>query len=223
KAEYDKLIQSGKDALVAKKYDDAVRSFKDAGKLLPDDRAWQDNLRQAQKAADDAKALAEEKLREQIKGMVADARADIKAGKFDAAAKLLADAKKLDPKDPGVVGALKDLEDARGLAASEAMKKQREADYQKALKSGKDLLAAKKYDDAIKSFKDAGKLLPDDRAWQDLVKQAEDAKKKRGEEEELQQLVSAAEADIKAGKLDNAAKAIAEAKKIDAKDPGVVR
>jgi tetratricopeptide (TPR) repeat protein len=226
KAEYDKLIQSGKDALIEKEYDQAVKLFKDAGKLLPDDRAWQDNLRQAQKAAD-AKALAEkqqeDKLRIEIKQLVADARADIKAGKFDAAAKVLADAKKLDPKDAGVVGALKDLEDARTQAAADAMKKQREADYQKVLKAGKDLLAAKKYEDAIKSFKDAGKLLPDDRAWQDLLKQAEDAKRKKGEEEELQQLVSAAEADIKAGKLDDAAKAIANAKKIDPKDTGVVK
>ncbi len=214
--------------MVAKKYDDAVKAFKDAGKIFPDDKTWQDNLRQAEKGAADAKAIAdkqreEEKLREQIKTLVSEARAEIKAGKFDAAGKALADAKKLDPKNADVIQASKDLEDARSQAANEDLKKKKEADYQKALKVGRDALAVKKYDDAIKAFNDAGKLLPDDKAWKDLVKLAEDAKKKKGQEEELQQLVSAAEADIKAGKLEAAAKAIADAKKIDPKDPGVVK
>jgi tetratricopeptide (TPR) repeat protein len=227
-AQFDGLIKTGRDAMVAKKYDAAVKAFTDAGKIFPDDKTWQDYLRQAEKAATDAKTSAdkqreEEKIREQIKALVADARTDIKAGKFDAAAKAIADAKKLDPKNADVLQASKDLDEARTQAANDDLKKKHEADYQKALKTGRDALAVKKYDDAIKAFNDAGKLLPDDKAWKDLLKQAEDGKKKKGQEEELQQLVSSAEADIKAGKLDAAAKALADAKKIDPKDPGVVK
>jgi tetratricopeptide (TPR) repeat protein/TolB-like protein len=180
-AQYEALLKSGRDALTAKKYDDAITAFTDAGKLLPNEKDAVALLKQAQQAKADAlaaadKKLEEQKLRDEIKQLVGSAHTAIKAGKFDDAARSLADARKLDPKDPTVLAASKDLEDARASSANDALKKQREADYQKALKSGRDALTAKKYDRAIQAFTDAGKLMPGDKDAAALLKQAQQGK-----------------------------------------------
>ena len=52
---FQQLLQDGQRALQAKKYDDAVKSFTDAQKLMPDDARVAQFLKQAQKALNDSK------------------------------------------------------------------------------------------------------------------------------------------------------------------------
>jgi tetratricopeptide (TPR) repeat protein len=171
---YKKAMDAGRDALKVKKYEDAVAAFTEAGKQVPGDKDAADSLNIAKTKAKEM--AAEATAQKQLEHVLSDAQTAIKAGQFDQAGKALIDAKKLAPQDPSVLQAAKDLETARAMAANEAVKKQKMIDYQKTIKTGREALAAKKYDEAIRAFTEAGTLLPGDRDAAGLVKLAEKAK-----------------------------------------------
>jgi colicin import membrane protein len=171
---YKKAMDTGRQAITGKKYEDAITAFTEAGKAMPGDKEAADQLSLAKSKAKEM--AAEVSTQKQLQKALGDFQTALKAGHLDQAGKALVDAKKLAPQDPDVIQGAKDLEAARALVANEAMKKQKMADYQRAMKSGRDALTVKKYDDAIKSFTEAGSLLPGDKDALALLKQTEKAK-----------------------------------------------
>jgi tetratricopeptide (TPR) repeat protein len=92
----------------------------------------------------------------------------------------LGEALKLRPGDAAASAALQDAEAGRkktaaSAQAAEAAKKKTEA-YQKLIGDGRQALEAKRYDEAIKAFGDAQKLLPGDQTSAGYLKDAQQAK-----------------------------------------------
>src|SRR5262249_39756520 len=117
--------------------------------------------------------------------------------------------------DPTATALLKDIEAARGTAASDAKKKE---DYNRAMTAARTALAAKKYDDAIRDANDALKLFPGDKDALALVKEATtaktsgDAEKKRPAD--YNAAVQGARAALGQKKYDEALRLATEASKI---------
>src|SRR5262249_24587470 len=107
-------------------------------------------------------------------------RANLKAKQFDAAVAALTEALRLNPADPGTQAALKDAEKARDAtridAQAQAEAKKRLTENQKWLEEGRVALGAGRQDSAIRSFREAQKLIPGDQASAALQKDAERAR-----------------------------------------------
>jgi tetratricopeptide (TPR) repeat protein len=198
---YHLQMKAGRDAVSAHRYDDAVRAFAEASRLLPEDRTAQDLLQQSQALQARAKvqppgtpvpathpaavqanpvdAEAERKRREEaqrqqrVGDLLAAGRLALTAHKLDAADKAFAEASKLAPQDPAVVKAQQDLAQARAAGAADAEKARRQAAYQETLRTGRAALAAKQYDEAVRAFTEAGRQQPGDPEAAALLKEAE--------------------------------------------------
>lgn len=217
------LLATGQAALKMSNFDAAAKAFAEAQKLAPKDadvtRALQD-LDQARRAADTARKTAE-----RVQQLVQQAQKALKAGQLDAAGKALGEASKLAPKDAAVVRTLQELDQARRAADAEADKMKRAAAYKDALSEGEKALAGKRYDEAIKAFNAALKLMPGDpaaaRALKDAT-QAWDAAKKTPPptkaKEEYQKQLQSAQSLEKQQKYAEAVKAYDEALKLFPKD-----
>ena len=170
KADYAAAIQAGRAALVAKKFDDAIKSANDALKLFPGDQAALALVKDAQagKTGSDADA----KKREEFQHLLTTAQQALAAKSYAAAAKAADDALKLIPNDQTATRVLKDAND--GIKA-EADKK-RLADYAAWMQNARTALAAKKYDDVLKSAGEALKIVPGDKDAQVLIQTAQAAK-----------------------------------------------
>src|SRR5205823_7102061 len=94
--------------------------------------------------------------------------------RYDDAVKLLGDATALMPGDAAGTALLRQAQQQQ-LATKTATDKaaKTKADFAQAVKLGQDLLAAKKYDDALAQFKAANTLIPNDPTVLRLIKQAE--------------------------------------------------
>ncbi len=226
--EFDALLRKGRAALTAKQYDDAVQALTTANRLLPEDAAAKDLLRQAEKARNDAKAAVDaqhqqQQRAEQVRQLVATARKALEAKDFTGAERSLAEASKLAPDDKDVARLTQDLAAARKAAtASEREQKQRKADYELALSAGKDAVQKKNYQGAVNSFKEALRLMPGDKVATDLVRSAEKAladaqtaaeaeKKKRADYDAAMRTGRAA---LAAKQFDEAIKAFTDAGKL---------
>jgi tetratricopeptide (TPR) repeat protein len=222
------LVQKGRDALAAKKYDDAVQALAAANQLLPDDPTGKDLLRQAEKARTDSRAATDSKRdqdqrTEKVRQLVATARKALDAKDYPGAEKALAEAGKLAPDDKDVVKANQDLVAARkAAAASDKELKQRKDDYNLAMGAGKDAMQKKNYQAAVNSYKEALRLMPGDKDAADLLKAAEkglaDAKTAADAEKKKQADFDAAlrsgSAALAAKKYDDAIRAYTEALKL---------
>jgi tetratricopeptide (TPR) repeat protein len=176
--QYQAFLTTGRAALAAKRYEEAEKAFAQAAGLVPGDRTSQDLLQQAQKARAEAQAAAlkqkqaDQQLAAQVQQHLDTGRAALKAGKLDAAAQSFAAAEKLAPKDAGVGAALRELAQARQSGA--ALEKAKAA-YQQALNTGQQALNGKRYEEAIKAFSEALRLVPGDANATRLQKQAQAA------------------------------------------------
>jgi tetratricopeptide (TPR) repeat protein len=232
------LVKTGREALAAKRYEDAIQAFTEASRLNPDDRTGTDLLRQAEKARADQE---QERRAEQVRQLLATGQTALGARQFEAAAKALAEAARLAPKDPAVAQALQDLEKTRSAAEADADKKKRRAASQELLKAGREALVARRYDDAVKAFTEARRLLPGDQEAATLLKEAEkaradaqaaqrvaeNARKKKQEDdhraEQVKQLLASGRTALAAKQFDAAGKAFTEAAKLAPRDPAVMQ
>ncbi|HEV3205039.1 MAG TPA: hypothetical protein VGY77_11675, partial [Gemmataceae bacterium] len=170
-----------------------------------------------QKAADDAARVA------QVKQLLSTGRMALNSRQFDAAAKAFADAGKLAPGDPELARALQDLDQARRAAAladaelkkrMEAESKNRQAAYQAAMNAGRQALGAKQFDDAVRSFAEAGRLQPGDAAAAALLKDVDKARKA-----EYGRLMPLGKAAMTAKKFEEAVKFLTDALRAQPGDP----
>jgi tetratricopeptide (TPR) repeat protein len=185
---YQNAIKAGNDALSVKRYDEAIKAFTQAGRLVPGDKTAVAGLQQAEKAkaAAQATANAESKKKEEMQKRLADYNLLMKqaqtalAGKqYTEAARLFGDALKL---MPGDVAARKGETEAQRLLDAERTEsrlkeeqKKRQADYARLMSAGQAALAAKRYEDAVKAYGDALKLMPGDAAASKALAEANKA------------------------------------------------
>jgi colicin import membrane protein len=203
---FQKWMTDGRQALAGKRYDAAIQAFHEAQKLQPADPSVAAALKEAeaarqaagaaqaaaaQQAAAQAEAArkkqADDQRAAQVNQLLTAGRNALNARQFDAAAKAFTDASKLAPTNPAVVKALQDLDQARRAATAadaeqkkrqmEAELRKRQADYQAAMNAGRQALAAKRFDDAVRSFTDASRLQPGDPAAAAMLKEVDKARK----------------------------------------------
>jgi len=137
---------------------------------LPDDKDARGLLAQAIKARDAERTKLEEAKRlAKLRSVLGDLHTALKNKEVQRAEQLLAEAQKLSPNDPEVRKLAAELDILRKTAAADA---QRKAQFDKAMQAGRDALAKKRFDDAIRSFQEAQKLFPNDRDAANLLNQA---------------------------------------------------
>jgi colicin import membrane protein len=191
-AEYQQAMKAGRDAVAAKRYDEAIKAFTEAGRLLPGDRDAALLLQQSAWARDEAKAAMdaearkkqeEEKRRAEFNRLMADGRAALAAKRYDDAVKAFGEALKLQPGDRTANALLQQAararEDAKAAMDAEARKKQdeekRRAEFNRLMASGRQALAARRYEEAVKAFGDALKLQPGDPTATRSLREAQQA------------------------------------------------
>jgi hypothetical protein len=174
---YQAALTEAQKAYADKRYDQAVAKYQQAGELFRTDAVLA-GIKQAQdaRAREAAPAKEQQQQAEKVRQLVATGRSALGNGQHDAAAKAFGEAHALAPKDPAVVKALQDLDAAKASAAAQTDRKKREADYQAAMKSGRDAYTAKRFDDAVRAFGDALRLMPGDRDATALQQQATKAR-----------------------------------------------
>ena len=181
--QYQKLMTDGQAALDSKRFGDAIKAFTAAQTLLPGDLASKNLIQEAQtakKATDDAVALAAKQradtLRKakEVEKLLTSGRLALAAKDFAKAKKLFEDAKAINPTDAEVARGLRDVAQAEASAvAAAAAQKQRAAQFETALSSGRDALNAKKYTEALKALSQATTLMPENKEAQDLFRRAQ--------------------------------------------------
>jgi len=215
---FARLMRQAENALTKKHYADAEKSYADALKLYPDDADAKNGLVAAKTSALAAAALTAHTKEEQEKRQAEVARL-LEQGKmamgrkeFAAAVRAFTIAKQLAPDDAAV---RKALDDALAAADADIGEKQKLADYQKHLDAGRTAMTAQRFDDAVKEFQAALKILPGDQTaainlktaqnrldagadlakrqadFTDLMERAQDALKARRPDRAIQPLTAA--------------------------------
>ena len=165
--QFQTLLDAGKTALASKNYPDALKSLSSATTLMPQNKEAQDLFRRAQTEARQAEEAA---AKAKLQDLITTGLAALKSKNYDAAEKALNSASLVEPNNPVVRQALKDVEAGRKAIADE---KQRQVDFQVALSAGQKSLQGKNYPAAITAFQQALKLVPNDPGALALLQQAQ--------------------------------------------------
>jgi tetratricopeptide (TPR) repeat protein len=162
---FARLMRQGEEALTKKQYTEAEKAYREALKLRPDDADAKSGLTAAKTSALAEKAVTEHTKEEQQKREAEIARL-LEQGKtamgkkeFAAAVRTFKIAKDLAP-DNADVG--KALDDALAAADADAGEKKKLADYQAHLDAGRAAMTAQRFDEAVREFQAALKVLPGD-------------------------------------------------------------
>jgi len=192
-----KLAQA-KSNIDAGKYAQAVTILNGLLKTNPNDAEAKALLKEAQDKQSAANAEAAEKARQQ---KLAQAKANIDAGKYPAAITTLNSLLKTNPNDAEAKASLKEAQDKKAAADAEAAEKAR----QQKLAQAKANIDSGKYASAITILNGLLKTNPNDSDAKALLKEAEDKKsqeaaeaKKKAEEEAAKKAQAQAEAKKKA-------------------------
>lgn len=167
--EFQGYLDAGKIALNAKRYPEALKALSSATTLMPQNKEAQDLFRRAQfeqRQAEEAAAKA--KLQEHL----TTGQNALKLKNYDAAEKAFRAAGLVDPSNPIIVQGLKEIEQGRRLLQEE---KQKQAAFQLAVSAGQKAMNAKNYTEAIKSFRQALTVMPNDPGTTKLLQQAQQA------------------------------------------------
>ncbi len=163
-AAYQTHLDAGRAALTAGRFEEAVREFQAALKILPDDATAAINLQTAQNRLAAGAELA--KRQEAFADLMQRARAALDARRPDQAVPPLKEAVKLFPDDKS---AKKMLRIAMLDAASV------EAEYTRLMALGDSAMTGHRFEEANRLFTQAGEVLPGDRAAADKARAAADA------------------------------------------------
>jgi tetratricopeptide (TPR) repeat protein len=170
--EYLLALDKAQKAVAAKRYDEALSHFQEAEKLFRTDVVI-NGLKQAQELRDRERAQRdaeqrrqmEEKRRvEKAQALLVEGRKAADTQQYDRAIQLLREANGLAPGNVDILTALGKTEQARDAMAARARQQadqeQRLATLRKLLGDGKAQLAARRYEEAAKSYQDALKIDP---------------------------------------------------------------
>jgi tetratricopeptide (TPR) repeat protein len=162
---FARLMRQAEDALTKKHYVEAEKSYGDALKLYPEDADAKTGLVAAKTSALAAEAVTaqaeedHEKRQTEVARLLEQGKTAMGRKEFAAAVRVFTVAKQLAPEDADV---RKALDDALAAADADAVEKQKLADYQKHLDAGRTAMTAQRFDDAVKEFQAALKVLPGD-------------------------------------------------------------
>src|SRR5262249_43285348 len=124
-ASYTSVMNTGRAALAAKHYEEAIEAFTEAGKLRPHDPEAAALLKQAVSlraaaraaaAANERKSLEEQRLVTDFLRLMAQGQTDMTAKRYEAAVTAYGQAVKLDPKNAAAAKGLRDAQQALDAA-----------------------------------------------------------------------------------------------------------
>ena len=222
---FARLMRQAEEALTKKQYAEAEKIYREALKLHPDDADAKSGLTAAKTSALAAEAVQthdrEEKQKRvaEIARLLEQGKAAMDKKEFAAAVRAFKIAKDLAPDNADVS---KSLEDALAAADADAGEKKKLADYQAHLDAGRAALTAQRFDEAVREFQAALKILPDDQtaainlktAQNRLAAGADLAKRQEAYGDLMQQ----AQAALKAKRPDQAVPLLKEALKLFPED-----
>lgn len=110
-AAFNQAMARGNSLLVAKKFEEAVKAYEEALRLMPDHAEAQQRLSVAKKAAANAQAEAQVKAR--VAKLIADAQAAYQARQYEAAKAALEEVLQLQPGHPTAVAGLQTIQRAQ--------------------------------------------------------------------------------------------------------------
>jgi predicted Zn finger-like uncharacterized protein len=161
RAQYNQLLTDADAALQARRLNEAVRLYQEAAELFPEDEAAKKGLREARAAADtlrDAGAAYDR--------LMATGAAAMRGRRFADAVLAYTEALRLVPNDPLAAQGLRDAQ------AGADRRARRRVALDRQLQAGAAALQQQQYADAIRAFKAALDLDPDNAAAQDGLRQA---------------------------------------------------
>ncbi|HEY7314358.1 MAG TPA: tetratricopeptide repeat protein [Gemmataceae bacterium] len=162
---FARLMRQAEDALTKKHYAEAEKAYQEALKLRPDDADAKSGLTAAKTSALAAEAVQthdkeeRQKRETEIARLLEQGKTSMGKKEYAAAVRAFKIAKDLAP-DNADVG--KALEDALAAADADAGEKKKLADYQNHLDAGRAAMTAQRFDEAVREFQAALKILPDD-------------------------------------------------------------
>ena len=226
KDDFNALITKGDGEVKSSQFDDAIKSYEDALKIIPKEASAEAKLADAKakkKAKEDADLAAKEKAakQEQFDKLVAQGDTEMNASEFDKAITSYTAALAIIKDEPGAKAKL-----------AEANKKKTElatnkANFDKLVKEGDDAVIGKKYDDAIGKYEKALAIIQDAgvqtkldkaKADRDAALGAAEAEKKK--KEEFDALVKKGDGEVKSTLYDDAIKSFEDALKLIPKEAG---
>lgn len=212
--DYKLAMEAGRNAFNKENYPGAINSFTEALRLMPGDAEANDRLGLAQRL-NNARIKKEQYTEKMKAGQVA-----LAAKKYREAEQAFSEALKLMPAD---ALALKGHGEAVAALKSETDRKQREAQHAALLKSARDAMTARRFDDAAKHLTEAQKLLPDDKDTAALLKEAQAGKSLQAAQEAKQRedfarLMAAGQTAMTGKKYPDAVKAYGDALKVFPRD-----
>jgi len=167
-ADYAQAMKAGRDAYMARRFDDSVKAFSDAARLMPGDRDATACLQQVTKVRDDMKAAtdAEAKRRADYTRLMNQGQTALTARRYDEALKAYTDALKLQPGDAAATRGQRDaqqgLDAARGSSKPPPPPPPPPAEYTRQMDAALALEKQQKYADAVPAYKAALRALPND-------------------------------------------------------------
>jgi tetratricopeptide (TPR) repeat protein len=187
---YQAALKKAQQAVAAKRYDEAVAAYQEAGKLYRTDvvltgQRQAEELRDRERAQRDAeqKRQAEEaKKAAQVQSLLAEGQKALAAQQFDKAIASFRSATQVAPGNVEALTALSRAEHARDdfaarnrQLAEARQAAQRKADYDLAMSAGQAATKAGNHQGAVNSYTEALRLMPGDAQATALLRQAQQA------------------------------------------------
>ena len=182
---FNEALQKGNDALIAKKWDDAIAHYSTALGLKKEDITAKTKKAEAEEGK--RKELASAKSEELFQAAMKKGEKELTNSNYSVATTLFEEALKIKPQDESAKKKL-----AEAIAALEKEKNTKETDkkFQEAMKKGNDALSSKNYTVAISAFTEAAELKPDDINAPLRKKEAENALKNESEKNANEKMFS---------------------------------
>lgn len=161
-ADHAAAVKSGRAALLARKFDEAIKDFTEALRLKSDDKAVQTLLKEAQtgKAGEATQVQAVKK--QQYNQQMNQGQAAMTAKRFAEAVNHFSEALKLIPNDPAATQARTDAVKALNAPKPPPLPNPMGGDYASHMTSGGALEKQRKWGEAIQAYQAALKLMPGD-------------------------------------------------------------
>jgi tetratricopeptide (TPR) repeat protein len=187
---YQAALKKAQQAVAAKRYDEAVAAYQEAGKLYRTDvvltgQRQAEELRDRERAQRDAEAkrqAEEAKRAAQVQSLLAEGQKALAAQQFDKAIASFRSATQVAPGNVEALTALSRAEHARDdfaarnrQLAEARQAAQRKADYALAVSAGQSATKAGNHQGAVNSYTEALRLMPGDAQATALLRQAQQA------------------------------------------------
>jgi tetratricopeptide (TPR) repeat protein len=207
KADYDRFMDQGKEALADKRYAVAVRAFTSALQALPGDSAAAQAFADAQKALD-ADEVEKKRLAE-YRTHIEAAQAAMSAQRYGDAVREYLAAQRVLPNDPAAVQGQAAAE--KQLANVQDLDK-RKAEFTRLMERGQDARKNRRFEEALQAFEAAGRLFSSER---EPVQAAAEVRKLRDEARaDYNRLMTQGDLALRAQRIEEAIRSFQEAAKV---------